>query len=131
MKRFDTISARIFSVLLFGILCSAALTWWLAFGERQTTISNERSSYRADRAKHAEQLIQAIDDLPAANREGLLKAIHRFGLKVVPVPTNVPTYQASTPYGIALSERLSKSFKIIPLPPAPENCLMRPDDRGP
>ena len=52
MKRFDTISARIFSVLLFGILCSAALTWWLAFGERQTTISNERSSYRADRAKH-------------------------------------------------------------------------------
>ena len=131
MKRFDTISARIFSVLLFGILCSAALTWWLAFGERQTSISNERSSYRADRAKHAEQLIQAIDDLPAANREGLLKAIHRFGLKVVPVPTNVPAYQASTPYGIVLSERLSKSFKIIPLPPAPENCLMRPDDRGP
>lgn len=131
IKRFDTISTRIFSVLLFGILSSAALTGWLAFGERQHSISNERNSYRADRAKHAEQLIQAIDALPAANREGLLKAIHRFGLKVVSVPTNVPHYQASTPYGIALSERLSKSFKIIPLPPAPENCLMRPDDRGP
>jgi signal transduction histidine kinase len=131
MKRFDTISVRIFSVLLFGILCSAALTWWLAFGERQHSISNERNSYRADRAKHAEQLIHAINNLPAANREGLLKAIHRFGLKVVPVPTKIPNYQASTPYGIALSERLSKSFTIIPLPPAPENCLMRLDDRGP
>jgi signal transduction histidine kinase len=131
MKRFDTISVRIFSVLLFGILCSAALTWWLAFGERQHSISNERNSYRADRAKHAEQLIHAINNLPAANREGLLKAIHRFGLKVVPVPTKIPNYQASTPYGIALSERLSKSFTIIPLPPAPENCLMRQDDRGP
>lgn len=131
ISRFDSISGRIFSVLLFGIICSAALTWWLAFGERQNTISNERNNYRADRAKHAEQLVQAIDALPAANREGLLKAIHRFGLKVVPVPANVPEYKASTPYGIALSERLGKSFKIIPLPPAPENCLMRSDDRGP
>lgn len=130
LKKFDSISGRIFAVLLFGIICSALLTWWLAIGERQNTIKNERNSYRTERVKHAEQMIQAIDALPAAHRAGLLKAIHRFGLKQVVVPSNVPNYQALNPYANALSERLGKSFKIIPLPPASENCLSYGDERN-
>lgn len=130
IKAFDTISGRIFAVLLFGILCSAVLTWWLAFGERQNTIKNERNSYRTERVKHTEQMIQAIDALPAANRPGLLKAIHRFGLKQSAVPSNAPSYHATNPYAIALSDRLSGSFKVIALPPSPENCQMRSEEHG-
>lgn len=129
MKSLDTISARIFSVLLLGIVCSAALTWWLAFGERQNTLSHERNNYRAERARHAEQFIHAIDALPAANRESLLKVMPRMGLQVSVFPAIIPDYQATSPYAIALSERIGKSYKLFALPPAPEHCVLRNDDR--
>lgn len=129
MKSLDTISARIFSVLLLGIVCSAALTWWLAFGERQNTLSHERNTYRAERARHAEQFIHAIDALPAANRESLLKVMPRMGLQVSVFPAIIPDYQASSPYALALNERIGKSYKIFALPPAPEHCLTRNEER--
>lgn len=131
IKLFDTVSGRIFSVLLFGIIGSAALTWWFAFGERQTTINNERNSYRTERVKHTEQLILAIDELPAANRANLLRALHRTGLSVSSIPTNIIEHQAVFPFSTALKERLGKQFKIIPLAASAENCTFKSnDDRG-
>ncbi len=130
MKSFDTISARIFSVLLLGIVCSAALTWWLAFGERQNTLSNERSSFRAERVRHTEQFIQAIDALPAANRASLLKVMPRMGLQVSIFPAIIPDYQTTSPFVIALSERIGKSYQLFSLPPAPEHCTARSGERA-
>lgn len=129
MKRIDTVSVRIFSLLLLGIIGSAALTWWLAFGERQNTLSHERNSFRAERARNTEQLILAIEALPASNRDNLLKAMPRLGLSVSSFPSVIPDYQATSAYAVILSERLSKNFKLFALPAAPEHCLWRSEER--
>ena len=81
MRPINSISTRIFAILIGGVL-AAVLTWWLAFGERQSTISHERNNFRAERIKHTEQLIRAIDALPAGNRDELLRSMPRLGLQI-------------------------------------------------
>ncbi|MBY0574177.1 MAG: HAMP domain-containing protein [Undibacterium sp.] len=126
----DSVSRRIFSILVLGIVCSAALTWWLAFGERQHTLSNERNTYRTERVRHTEQMVLAIDALPAINRNSLLNAMPRWGLKLASSLPQDTNYQPTTPFAIALNERLSKHFKVIATPATPENCSTRSDEKG-
>jgi signal transduction histidine kinase len=124
---FKSMTSRIFAVLLLGIVCSAALTLWLAFGERQTSLTNERSSNRVERARHSIQLVYAINALPPENRNGIRHVLFRMGIKVIDqVPPHVP-YIPNSPFAQFLIERLSTTFTIYPLPPTADNCLMRPD----
>ncbi|WMW80445.1 ATP-binding protein [Undibacterium cyanobacteriorum] len=127
LRPINSISTRIFAILILGVLAAAALTWWLAFGERQSTISHERNNFRNERSKHTEQLIRAIDELPAANRDGLLRSMPRLGLQIYKEAAPQSQYQPSSSFALALVERLDESFPIIALAPSPANCLYRPD----
>lgn len=131
-SRLNSISTRIFAILILGVLAAAALTWWLAFGERQTTLSHERNSFRLERVKHTEQLIRALDALPAANRSDLLKGMPRLGLQIIEGPIGRPDYTPSSPYAIALIERLEDHYPVSAITPSVENCFVRPEsDRAP
>ncbi len=122
-------SGRVFAILLLGVVSSTALTWWLAFGERQKTITQYRESHSMERA---EQLILALDALPAANREAFLETAPRLGLQMTKLPAEVSDGVQHTPFAEALSERLSKKFKVQFLPANRENCLapLSPEGRG-
>lgn len=128
MKPINSISTRIFAILIGGVLAAAALTWWLAFGERQSTISHERNNFRAERIKHTEQLIRAIDALPAGNRDELLRSMPRLGLQIYKDPLPQADYKPSAPFTLALIERIDDSFPVQALAPSPENCIFRPEN---
>lgn len=119
MKIFSSMSGRVFAILLLGIVSATMLTWWLAFGERQRTISQYRESHAVERA---EQLVLAMDALPASNREAFLQTAPRLGLRVTTLPAIDAGLAPNSPYAAALSERLGKTFKVISLPQQPENC---------
>ncbi len=131
-SRINSISTRIFTILVLGVLAAAALTWWFAFGERQTTLSHERNNFRSERVKHTEQLIRALDALPAANRSDLLKGMPRLGLQITEQKLDTQAYTPSSPYAIALIERLEDHYQVRALAPNTDNCFIRSDsDRNP
>ena len=119
MKMFSSMSGRVFAILLLGTVGSAVLTSWLAFGERQKTISQFRDSHAVERA---EQLVLALDALPAANRETFLKSAPRLGLRVTPLNVADADQAPSSNYALALGERLGASFKVYSLLYKPEYC---------
>ena len=119
MRMFRSMSGRIFAILLLGIVGSAMLTSWLALGERQKTIAQFRDSHAVERA---EQLVLALDALPAANRETFLKTAPRLGLRVTPLHLEDAGQAPSSIFAIALRERLGKTFKVFSLVYKPEYC---------
>ncbi|MES2047259.1 MAG: ATP-binding protein [Pseudomonadota bacterium] len=119
MQIFNSMSGRVFAILLLGIVGSAMLTSWLALGERQKTISQFRDSHAVERA---EQLVLAMDALPAANREAFLKTAPRLGLRVTALPSVGAELAPDSPYATALAERLGKTFKVVSLAYKPEYC---------
>ena len=110
MTIIKSMSGRIFGILLLGVVSSTALTWWLAFGERQKTIEQFRDSRAVERA---EQLLLAMDALPAANRDAFLATAPRLGLRVTTLPTEVSNEGPRSAYAAALSERLGKTFQVF------------------
>ena len=68
---FGSMTGRVFLVLLLGMAASAALTQWLAVGERQRAIEQYRDFHALERA---EQLITTADVVPAASRTAYLAA---------------------------------------------------------
>ena len=119
MRMFSSMSGRIFAILLLGIVGSAMLTSWLALGERQKTIAQFRDSHAVERA---EQLVLALDALPAANRETFLKTAPRLGLRVTPLHLEDAGQAPSSTFAIALRDRLGKTFKVFSLVYKPEYC---------
>ena len=116
---FSSISGRIFAILLFGIIGSTVLTWWLSFGERQKAIAQFRDSHALDRA---EQLILALNALPPASREEFLQNAPRIGLRVKTMTNLDGSTLPDSPYVTELKERLGTEFKILSLPQRPEDC---------
>ncbi|MEB0137798.1 MULTISPECIES: ATP-binding protein [unclassified Undibacterium] len=131
MKMWSSMWGRVFAIILLGMLSSTALTGWLAFGEREKTLMQYRVSHSIERT---EQLALALDVLPRANRETFLATAPPFGMQVTSLPANTAasTSPSHSEYARAVSERLSKSFRVIPLPDDASNCPNpRGDDRPP
>jgi signal transduction histidine kinase len=126
MKIFNSMSGRIFTILLLGIVSATALTWWLAFGERQKIITQFRESHAIERA---EQLVLAMDALPASNRGTFLETAPRLGVRVTTLPEVTSDDTPSSPYAEALGERLGENFKVISLAQKPEDCPNITKDR--
>lgn len=132
MKLLASMWGRVFAILLLGVLSATALTGWLAFGERQKTISQFRDSHAVERA---EQLVLALDALPAANRATFLAIAPRLGLKVSTLPAATTDQGPGSEYAAALSERLGKTFRVQSLRQDPATCPRLPPEvrtlRGP
>ncbi|MEB0029373.1 ATP-binding protein [Undibacterium sp. RTI2.1] len=123
MTIIKSMSGRIFGILLLGVVSSTALTWWLAFGERQKTIEQFRENRAIERA---EQLLLAMDALPPANREAFLATAPRLGLRLTTLPNQARSEAPRSAYALTLSERLGKTFEVSSLPPDSEGCTNLP-----
>jgi len=120
-----SMTGRVFLVLLLGIVVSAALTQWLAVGERQHALERYRDFHALERA---EQLILSADAVPSAARPNYLKAASRSGaIRLDPItsPADAAAVSASLPqtdFSSALALRIGGDFQLSPLPQRPPAC---------
>jgi len=124
MKLLSSMWGRVFAILLMGVVSSAALTGWLAFGEREKTLMQYRINHSIDRA---EQLVRALDVLPTASREKFLATAPPLGLQVTPLPPAIKYTVPHSQYAKEVSDRLGKNFQVTSLPSNEDNCP-RPND---
>lgn len=117
-----SMAGRVFLILLVGVLASAALTWWLAFGERQRAVAELRD---ARAAELIEQSVLTLDALPAQQRPHHLERARRFGVRYELVTTLDATERANAlpgPFSRMLAQRLGSDFLVTPLKLAPASC---------
>ncbi|MGI4848343.1 MAG: hypothetical protein ACRYGK_09425, partial [Janthinobacterium lividum] len=136
---FRSMSGRVFLILLLGILAAASLTYWLAFGERQRTMTQFRD---ARVVEQAEQFILTLDAIPAAGRLAFLATAKRFGLAAESIDQADPAEdsereasaaladserQAHGNLANALTDRLGSGYNVRELsPPSAECSVPRP-----
>ncbi|WP_343722681.1 ATP-binding protein [Herbaspirillum seropedicae] len=119
MKNFlGSIGNRIFFLLLGGIVVAVFATNWLAGNERRNTLRELRFQHLADRV---EQIVQAVDNIPPAQRPIVLQAASNFGFEARMVadmndaigPDASPSPSPSTsPLTEMLQARLGEDRKI-------------------
>ncbi|WP_328595915.1 ATP-binding protein [Rugamonas aquatica] len=120
MKAFlGSMTGRVFLVLLLGIVASAALTQWLAVGERTRALERYRDFHALERA---EQLITTADVLPEASRPTYLRMANRGTVRLE--ATDVPMAGALPPteFSATLQQRLGEGYKLGPLAEHPAAC---------
>ena len=118
---FNSMTGRVFLVLLLGMAASAALTQWLAMDERQRTIEQYRDFHALERA---EQLIVTADVVPAASRAIYLSAASRGSVRLEASDAAPARALPPTEFSSALAQRLGKAFALAPLPESPAACAM-------
>ena len=111
-----SLSGRVFLVLMLGIVAAACLTLWFALGERQNSLIQSRESHYLERA---EQLILAIDALPAENRVEFLKMLPRLGIRIGLEPDLHAALAQKTLNANTIADRLGPEFQVISLPFVP------------
>lgn len=116
-------SGRVFLTLLLGIMASAALTWWLAFAERQRALGQLRDHRAIERA---EQMILALDAITADKRERYLALAEQPGLQARFIAAKefvaLQGAQRDSEFIHALNAHLGGKFAIIGLPVKPREC---------
>ena len=111
-----SLSGRVFFVLMFGIIAAACLTLWFALGERQSSLIQSRESHYLERS---EQLVMAIDALPAANRGDFVKMLPRLGIRIALEPDLSEALVNRTINASMMADRLGPEFHVTSLPFVP------------
>ncbi|WP_348695199.1 ATP-binding protein [Duganella fentianensis] len=114
-----SMTGRVFIVLLLGIVASAALTQWLAVGERTRAIERYRDFHALERA---EQLITTADVLPAASRPTYLRVAGRGTIKLERTELAMAMALPQTDFSTALQQRVGSTILLGPLAERPAEC---------
>jgi signal transduction histidine kinase len=121
MKRWPGLmSTRIFAILLLGILASALLTLWLAFGERQRAIGQFRESHQVERVEH---MLMVLELVPPADQATFLHRTNHHGFRLdrwdaaMPAPT-----LTDSDFSRSLAARLGNNYQIKALLDKPARC---------
>jgi hypothetical protein len=122
MAMLSSMWGRVFGALLIGVLLSATLTVWLAFGEREKTLMQYRESHSIDRI---EQLISALDTAHSKPREFSGDG-SEVGVTGHHITRKYQRYRARSDYARAVSERLGQNFRVLSLPTDPSTCPRPP-----
>ncbi len=121
MKAFlGSMTGRVFMVLLLGVVASAALTQWLAVGERQRAIEQYRDYHAVERA---EQLVMSTDMVPLASRAAYLKVANKGSVRLELRPDAQHAIGAPTEFSTALQAKLGEAFKVTALAQPPLACV--------
>lgn len=122
IRFFRSMAGRVFLVLALGIVASASLTWWFAFGERQRAIGQFRESRALEQV---EQFIATLDAIPAEGRPAFMATSRRFGLRGEAAAQSEPGLSASikqTDFVQALHERIGKDFEMVSVSTNQSEC---------
>ena len=111
-----SLSGRVFLILMLGIVTSACLTLWFALSERQNSLIQSRESHFLERA---EQLVMALDALPAENRVEFLKMLPRLGIRISLEPDLHDALTYNTLNATTMAGKLGSEFHVTSLPFVP------------
>lgn len=111
-----SLSSRVFLVLFIGIAVSVSLTLWLAHSERQKSLMQSREAHYLERA---EQLVLAIDALPAGNRGDFINMLPRLGIRIRLNPDLHESLINKTRNANAIADKLGSEFHVTSLPFVP------------
>jgi len=111
-----SLSSRVFLVLFIGIALSVSLTLWLANNERQKSLMQSRQAHYLERA---EQLVLAVDALPADNRDAFINLLPRLGIRIRLNPDLHDALVNKTRNANAMAEKLGSEFHVTSLPFVP------------
>jgi signal transduction histidine kinase len=116
---FQSMTSRIFLILIAGILVSTLLTIGLAFGERRRMIAEFRDFHAVERVA---QFIQTLETVPANLRAPFLAAASGIGVHAeLAKPAEVVSEQRSEMAGM-LDKRLSETHEVFSAPTRPDDC---------
>ena len=120
MKAFlGSMTGRGFAVLLLGIIASAALTQWLAVGERTRAFERYRDFHAMERA---EQLITTAEALPEPSRATYLRMATRGTILLQRPDQPLADTAGPTEFSTRLQARLGQGIVLMPLRERPAEC---------
>lgn len=123
---FQSMTSRVFLILITGVLVSALLTLGLAMGERRRMIAEFRDFHAVERVA---QFIQSLENVPADLRAPYLAAASGIGVHAaLAQATEVVNGQRSR-LADMLDKRLSESYQVFSAPTRPDDCPY--SNRGP
>ncbi len=115
----QSMTSRIFLILIGGVVVSALITMSLAFGERQKMIGQFRDYHAVERVA---QYILSLETVPAALRDPYLAAASGIGMRA---DVAWPDEQGSAPrsaLAIRLDQRLAQGHRIESAPAREGDC---------
>jgi signal transduction histidine kinase len=116
---FQSMTSRVFLILISGVLVSALLTLGLAMGERRRMIAEFRDFHAVERVA---QFIQSLDNVPADLRTPYFAAASGIGVHAtLAQPTEVVNDHRSQ-LADMLDKRLSESYQVFSVPTKPDDC---------
>ena len=120
MKAFlGSMTGRVFAVLLLGIIASAALTQWLAVGERTRAFERYRDFHAMERA---EQLISTAEALTEPSRQTYLRMATRGTILLQRPDAPLAPTIGPTEFSTRLQHRLGSGIELVPLAEHPAAC---------
>ncbi|HEY0847860.1 MAG TPA: ATP-binding protein [Noviherbaspirillum sp.] len=120
---FQSMTSRVFLVLIAGVVISALLTLGLAFGERQRMIGQFRDYYAVERLA---QFLQSLESVPTHTRMGFLSAAAGMGLRAEPARGD-DVVIPRTELAAMLNARLQEGYVVDSAAVTPDDCAdMRP-----
>ncbi|MEN3362914.1 MAG: hypothetical protein V7606_188 [Burkholderiales bacterium] len=127
---FQSMTSRVFLVLIAGILVSTLLTLGLAFGERRRMIAEFRDFHAVERVA---QFIQSLETVPSDLRAPFLAAASGIGVRAeLAKPAEVVSEHRSAMADM-LDTRLSERHQVFSAPARPNECAhfsRRPEHRN-
>ncbi len=122
----QSMTTRVFLMLIAGVVVSALLAFGFAFNERERVIGQFRDYHAVERAA---QLVLSLDTVPAQWRESVFNATAGMGMRAEPAgPADVASEMRS-PLAALLDRRLPEGYRIASTPTRPNDCASPPGRR--
>jgi signal transduction histidine kinase len=115
----NSMTGRVFVVLMLGIIASWALTQWLAVNERQRTIERYRDFHALERS---EQIITTADVVRPESRRQYLRVASKGSVRLELADEARATPLPPTEFSTALASRLGREYTVTPVADRPQEC---------
>jgi signal transduction histidine kinase len=120
---FQSMTTRVFLILIAGVVVSAALTYSIAFGERQRMIGQFRDFHAVERVA---QFVLSLETVPAELREPFFTATASIGMRAELAGPDDTPLNARSPLADLLDKRLPDGYRIASTASRPGDCAPPP-----
>lgn len=117
---FQSMTSRVFLILIAGVVVSALLTLGLALGERQRMIGQFRDYYSVERIAH---FLLSLETVPPHTRTPFLSAAAGIGMHAEPATPDETVMEPRSELASALAERMPEGYLVASAAANPDDCI--------
>lgn len=118
----QSMTTRIFLILVGGVLVTAALAAVLALSERQRMIAQFRDHQAVERTA---QFLLSLETIPSELRPVYYEATARAGMRAEETREREAVLQEKSGLAMRLEQRLPDEFTVESAPPRAEDCALQ------